>query len=46
LEWSNPSPAIAARAGPRDIQFAPGMPESWKSWLRNAVYWDGELDTN
>jgi 5-methylcytosine-specific restriction endonuclease McrA len=31
---------------PRETQFTPGMPESWKSWLRNAVYWDGTLETD
>jgi 5-methylcytosine-specific restriction endonuclease McrA len=29
---------------PREIHFTEGMPESWKSWLRDAVYWGGELD--
>ena len=29
---------------PREIHFTDGMPESWKSWLRDAVYWGGELD--
>jgi 5-methylcytosine-specific restriction endonuclease McrA len=29
---------------PRSIQFTPGMPETWKGWLRSAVYWDGELE--
>src|SRR5262249_652135 len=24
---------------PREIHFTDGMPESWKSWLRDAVYW-------
>jgi 5-methylcytosine-specific restriction endonuclease McrA len=28
----------------REIRFTRDMPESWRSWLRNAVYWDGELD--
>ena len=31
---------------PREIRFTPGMPESWKSWLRDAVYWDGELENS
>ena len=29
---------------PREIHFTDGMPESWKSWLRDAVYWGGELE--
>jgi len=29
---------------PREIYFTDGMPESWKSWLRDAVYWGGELE--
>jgi 5-methylcytosine-specific restriction endonuclease McrA len=29
---------------PRGIHFTDGMPESWKSWLRDAVYWGGELE--
>jgi 5-methylcytosine-specific restriction endonuclease McrA len=29
---------------PRQVRFTEGMPESWKGWLRNAVYWDGELE--
>jgi 5-methylcytosine-specific restriction endonuclease McrA len=31
---------------PREMQFTPGMPESWKAWLRSAVYWDGALETD
>ena len=23
-----------------------GMPESWKSWVRDFVYWNGELDND
>lgn len=30
----------------RGIRYAEGMPESWKSWLRNAVYWDGEIESD
>ena len=26
------------------ISYREGMPDSWKSWLRNAVYWDVALD--
>ena len=26
------------------LSFKPGMPESWKTWLRDAVYWNGTLD--
>ncbi len=29
---------------PREIHFTDGMPESWKSWLRDAVYWGAELE--
>lgn len=28
------------------LQFSREMPESWRSWLRNAVYWDGELESD
>lgn len=31
---------------PREVRFTEGMPESWRSWLRNAVYWDGELEND
>ena len=30
---------------PREMRFERGMPESWRTWLRDAVYWDGELDS-
>ncbi|HZS39004.1 MAG TPA: HNH endonuclease, partial [Polyangia bacterium] len=30
---------------PREIRYSDEMPESWKSWLQSAVYWDGELET-
>lgn len=26
------------------ITYRSGMPESWKDYLRNAVYWEGELE--
>lgn len=26
------------------MYFAPGMPESWRAFLRDAVYWNGELE--
>jgi 5-methylcytosine-specific restriction endonuclease McrA len=29
---------------PREIRFTEGMPESWREWIRNSVYWDGNLD--
>ena len=31
---------------PREIRLEDGMPESWKSWLQSAVYWDGDLESN
>lgn len=31
---------------PREMRYERGMPEQWKAWLRDAVYWDGELDQN
>ena len=30
-------------AGPA-IHFKEGMPDSWRAWLRDAQYWDGELE--
>lgn len=24
--------------------WRPGMPQAWKDWMRDAVYWDGELN--
>jgi 5-methylcytosine-specific restriction endonuclease McrA len=30
--------------GSYGMAYQPGMPESWKSYLRNAVYWNGSLD--
>lgn len=30
-------------AGP-ELYYQPGMPESWKTWLRDASYWNGELE--
>lgn len=29
---------------PRAMPFQDGMPESWRAWLRDSVYWDGELE--
>lgn len=29
---------------PREIRFTPGMPESWRGWLRDAVYWNSEIE--
>ena len=26
------------------MSFKKGMPDSWREWLRNAVYWDAELE--
>src|SRR5205814_31225 len=26
------------------MAYRAGMPEAWKDWLRNAVYWGGELE--
>jgi hypothetical protein len=26
------------------MAYRKGMPESWRDFLRNAVYWDGELE--
>jgi 5-methylcytosine-specific restriction endonuclease McrA len=28
----------------RQIVYRDGMPEAWKNWLRDAVYWDGALE--
>lgn len=28
----------------RQMVFTKGMPEGWKAWLRDAQYWDGELE--
>lgn len=25
------------------LTYQPGMPQSWKDWLRDSVYWDGSL---
>ncbi len=29
---------------PRAMQYHKGMPESWRAFLRDSVYWDGSLD--
>lgn len=29
---------------PRAMQYHSGMPESWRAFLRDSVYWDGSLD--
>ena len=26
------------------MTYRPGMPEAWRDWLRDAVYWSGELE--
>lgn len=31
---------------PRQIAFSRDMPSSWREWLRDAVYWDGELESD
>ena len=28
------------------MTYRKGMPENWKSWLRDAVYWNGELEND
>ena len=28
------------------VTFQKGMPHSWKSWLRDLTYWNGELDND
>lgn len=28
------------------LEFRPGMPEGWRSYLRDAVYWGGELEND
>ena len=28
------------------MTYKRGMPEAWKDWLRNVVYWDGELEND
>ena len=28
---------------PREMIYDTSMPETWRGWLRDAVYWDGEL---
>jgi hypothetical protein len=32
-----------ARSG---MYFTEGMPESWRAWMRDAVYWEGELESD
>jgi 5-methylcytosine-specific restriction endonuclease McrA len=27
------------------ITFQPGMPDTWRGWLRDMTYWNGELDS-
>lgn len=29
---------------PRAIHFSPGMPEAWRAYLRDAIYWDAPLE--
>jgi 5-methylcytosine-specific restriction endonuclease McrA len=31
---------------PRPIAFTGDMPASWRAWLRDAVYWDGEIEND
>lgn len=28
------------------LAYRPGMPEVWREWLQNAVYWEGELEND
>lgn len=30
----------------REIAFTPGMPEAWRTWLRDATYWTVELEND
>lgn len=30
----------------RQMDFKPGMPEGWRSWLRSETYWNGTLEND
>lgn len=32
--------------GPPEIAYTNGMPEAWRSYLRDAIYWGGELEND
>jgi hypothetical protein len=45
-EFSKPVRPKSLPDIPREFRFTEGMPEAWRAWIRDAVYWDGKLDTN